>query len=187
MRDIRWRQVREGPEGRQERLLGTLDEMATVERVARNYDGTPSPIWLLLQLWKSAPGRGLPLTDDLEDDEITPTTLSRCVSFVDVETDDPMNFVLRKHAALSVAAPHFSDQSNRRLSEHPVKMNRHSVAMEYATCVKERLPFYHEISQTVFGATRCYRRFMLPSCDVSGRVNRIYYAIRPIRIVGAST
>ena len=102
MRDILWR-TEDTRDGYQERLLGSLNELAVVE--PRGLDGNPSAIWEAFDYWKSLPTvTSLPNTNHFDQRRLSDySALPGCAaSMVDVRASDPMNFIFSDTRDISI-------------------------------------------------------------------------------------
>lgn len=152
----------------QERLMLSVDKLFSRE--------TGTALKELHSFWLAkSPGGGEPpcITDFDYKAALSAETL-RFISWVDVTAADPYNYVIRDHTNQTS----FSDHTDRRLGDHPSRMNLRSCAFEYRACMADPQPFYHEIEQTIGNISRHYRRMMLPIVSASGRVERLVYAVR---------
>ena len=115
------RQEQRAGDDHQERLMLSLDKM-----FGRETDDalvTPFDYWRSMQTRRA----GLPIINDFKPRELLPPTVARRVSWVDLITDDPFNFVYRQHAGLTA----FGDHSDRRVGDHPSQMNAKSLAFDH--------------------------------------------------------
>jgi hypothetical protein len=164
------RQVENAFGDAQERL--TLSIETLLPREAGNVLFELHDLW-----WKRSAGGGEPpCVDGFDYKSLLPAEFHRYVSWVDLSAADPYNYVIRDHTHQS----QFCDHTDRRLGDHPSRMNTRSCAAEYIACIRDRRPFYHEIDQTVGSISRQYRRMMLPIANARGKVERLVYAVRMV-------
>lgn len=152
----------------QERLLLSFDRMFVREK--------GSALGKLFDYWreKQAIGGKLPVDEEFHYQNALPNELNRFVCWADVSSENPTSYITGHHANLST----FGNHSNRRLVDHPSKMNGWSCMAEYMKCIRSRRPFYHEIEQTIDNNHRHYFRLMLPIADPNDHVTKLIYAVR---------
>lgn len=158
----------------QERLMLSFDKMFTRERDTALGD--------LFSYWqaKRTNGDELPLENHFSPQELLPDSLRVYTAWVETETANPFNFVVRNHPSLSA----WANQSDLRLSEIGSKMNAKSCAAEYLNCKNVRRPLYHEIEQTIEGNSRHFTRLLLPVIDNTNSVTKLIYAVRMFSATG---
>ena len=153
---------------RQERLTLSMAKMFGRER--------GGPLFTMHDYWQAKCRRhDLPEARDFPPHRPLPPEAARRISWIDMASEDPFDFVLRNHLGLT---PGFECFSDRRLGDHPSPMNAKSCAAEYLLCVRSRQPIYHEIDQILGGLVRQYVRLMLPAVDATGKVVRLVYVTR---------
>ena len=106
--------------------------------------------------------------------EMLPVSCRIHTAWVDADTENPFDYVIRKHPSLL----EWGDRTVRRVGELDSMMNAKSCAMEYMTCIRSKKPMYHEITQTFGSDSRHYIRLLLPLFDGSNNVTRLFYAVR---------
>jgi hypothetical protein len=159
----------------QERTQLPLDQM--VARKVSSVTGKPTALRSLFDYWQSRrAGETVPACAFDPSDAFTPEEF-QWVSWVDVRSDDPMDFVFQAHPGFL-----FGNWSGKAVREYPNEIHAKSLALEYLTCKMVRQPSYYELTQRVGEVCRTYLRLLLPVEDRNRTVSRLYYATRYERI-----
>lgn len=157
----------------QERIRMPLDELAS--READPETGAPTVVQNLFDYWQERRTGTVPTLDSFEPQGVFSPDDLKWVSWIDVDSSDPLNFVLQDHPGTV-----FGDWSGKALREYHIPHHARSCALEYLTCKTVQRPLYHEIRQTVGDVSRNYVRLLLPVVDRSRQITRLYYATRYI-------
>jgi hypothetical protein len=116
---------------------------------------------------------------DFQVEKILQPAALEYTGWVDTESEDPRNFIIRHHR--SNRLPGFDDgDGDTRLSDIPNKMHANSLILEYLRCKRWKIPLYHEIDQRIGGIRRHYTRLLLPLANGEGAVTRIFFGFRLI-------
>ncbi len=96
--------------------------------------------------------------------------------WVEVNTDDPMKFVIRNHPGSLCG-----DWSNMRLIEHPVLIHAQSCAYEYQECKIRQYPTFVIVHQKIFNVERRYMRLTVPVSAENGAVTQVFFLSRHLQ------
>jgi len=144
------------------------------ERETGNDTGESTPLKSLFEFWRDNRARGdAPLVDAIEERKPALSPKISHLSWIDVASENPFNFVLHNHPARI-----FGDFSNTKIGVYPHEFHAIRCAFEYEHCKKTRQPAYHEFEQIVGGYKRNYARLMVPALDKSGEVTKLFYTTR---------
>lgn len=152
----------------QERLMLSFDQM-----FGREID---SPLGITYRLWRErcSPVTQMPDINDFDYKQFLPDNVSPYISWIEMRSEDPLNYVLHDHTNQTG----FVNHSDRPIGEHPCRMNGKACAKEYMICVNAAKPFYHEINQSFGTLRRRYTRILLPLSDKGGSIVKMIYGIR---------
>lgn len=152
----------------QERLMLSFDKMFSREM--------HTPLGVMYRHWKnmSTPATQMPDADTFDYKSVLPETVSQYISWIEMRSEDPLNFVLHDHTNQTA----FVNHSDRPIGEHPCRMNGKACAREYMLCVNSAQPFYHEVNQNFGTLRRRYTRILLPLADKNGSIVKMVYGIR---------
>lgn len=99
------------------------------------------------------------------------------LSWVEMEPEDPMKFVIRNHPTNAAAG----NWSNTRFAEHPVVMHAQSCAFENLDCKERQKPTFIHVDQKILDVHRTYAKLTVPVTDKQGTIVRAYFAVRLLR------
>lgn len=134
------------------------------------------PLFTMHDYWQAKCRRhDLPEATDFPPHRPLPPSAASRVSWVDADSEDPFDFMIRNHRGPTPGLGKFTDHP---IGEHPSPMNARSCAAEYLLCIGSRHPIYHEIDQVLGGLVRRYMRLLLPVVDATGTVVRLVYVTR---------
>jgi hypothetical protein len=142
MRDILWR-TEDTRDGYQERILGSLNELAVIE--PRGLNGGPSAIWEAFQQYQNLPKfNSVPLAEYFRPELMEDTAKAdmSSLSWIDVADPNPENYIFHGHRGLCDVSV-FPKYDGIRIGDHPLKRNRYALIKEYIDCVQARAPRYH--------------------------------------------
>lgn len=156
----------------QERRMLQIEQM--LDREIDHATGRDTTVKSLFNYWRDKRYVGhLPLAETFDPKDLFSPDEIRWVSWIDVTSQNPFEFVLHDHPAVL-----FGDFSHAALSDHPYRLHAIRCAFEYDHCKKTQLPTYHEINQTIGGYHRRYVRLLLPTANEDGKITRLFYATR---------
>ena len=134
----------------------------------------------LFQFWRQrCDGDKPPLVHEFNPREVLPEFHLSWVSWLDVTSENPLNFVIHDHDGRQM----FGNLSTMRLRDIPNAMHMTACTAEYNRSKLYRQPLYYDIDQDLDGISRNFTRLMVPVTDRKGRVTKIWYACRSVHHV----
>lgn len=156
----------------QERRMLQIEQM--LDRELNHQTGRDTAVKALFRYWQAMCANGHPpfANDFTPKAKLNPLD-ARWVSWIDVTQENPFNFILYDHPGAF-----FGNHSHKALIQHPFKLHAARCAFEYEFCKRIGQPTYHEITQSVGNCHRSYVRLLLPTVNISGKVQKLFYATR---------
>lgn len=146
----------------------------------RERDSVPD---ILYYYWDAlrGDGRRIPRVHDFRPKETFNAAINLYIRSVDVSSEDPGKFLFRDHHGGPInLVPGGLD--GKPMSAFPSRIHVNATLAEYDLCKRLGRPLYHELNQVICGMPRHYTRILLPLADDEGRVVRLTYGLRLLRL-----